>query len=126
MQIVMIYLQIGDGYNGKFHIIDLANEDSVSSIKTLNQYCKSYKTNEQVDIDKVADQIMEYYDAIDDITISINDDYDIDKELLVTLKGKNTGLKSQMEAEVNYRIEQKYKHDNTGSSKNKKTKCKIV
>ena len=120
------YLHIGDGYDGKFPIIDLANENSVSSIKSLNQYCKSYKTNGQVDVDKVADRIMEYYDAIDDINISINRDYSIDKELLVTLKGKDTGLKSKIETEVNHRIEKKYEPNNAGSSKNKKTKCKIV
>ena len=120
------YLHIGDGYDEKFPIIDLANENSVSSIKSLNQYCKSYKTNGQVDVDKVADRIMEYYDAIDDINISINKDYSIDKELLVTLKGTDIDLKSKIETEVNHRIEQKYNQDNAGSSKNKKTKCKIV
>lgn len=98
----------------------------VYQVKSLNQYCKSYKTNGQVDVDKVADRIMEYYDAIDNINISVNDDYDIDKELLVTLKGKDTGLKSKIETEVNHRIEQKYEQDNAGSSENKKTKCKIV
>lgn len=48
------------------------------------------------------------------------------KELLVTLKGTNTALKSKIENEVNQRITDKYEKNNAGSSKNKKTKCKIV
>lgn len=120
------YIQIGDGYNGKFPIVDLANENSVVSIKSLNQFCTSYKFNDNPDVNLVADQIMKYYDAIDDVKISVNKDYDVDKSLLVALNGKDKNFKQQVQEEVNSRIAKKYKNIDEDSRVNKKTKCSIV
>ena len=120
------YIQIGDGYNGKFPIVDLANENSVVSIKSLNQFCTSYKSNDNPDVNLVADQIMKYYDAIDDIKMSVNGNENINKSLLVALNGKDEKFKQQVQEEVNSRIAQKYKNIDEDSKVNKKTKCSIV
>lgn len=58
--------------------------------------------------------------------ISINGNYDIDKQLVVALNGKSDKFKNEVQTEVNRRIDEQYANGETGSSKNKKTKCKIV
>ena len=120
------YIQIGDGYNGKFPIVDLANENSVVSIKSLNQFCTSYKSNDNPDVNLVADQIMKYYDAIDDIKMSVNGNENINKSLLVALNGKDQNFKKQVQEEVNSRIAKKYEKIDKDSKINKETKCSVV
>ena len=120
------YIQIGNAFNDKYPIIDLVNESSVVSIKSLNQFCSTYKTDNIPDVDKVADKVMQYYSDIDNINISVNGKNNITKELLVALHGKNNDFKMEVQEEVNKRIEQKYESGDTGASKNSKTKCRIV
>ncbi len=122
------HIQIGDGLDGKFPIIDLSNSVEAVSVKSLNEYCKSYRNaNGDVDIDTVCNQLMEYYNKIDDIEISINDNSDIDKTLLAVLNGKNCEeLKSAIREGMEERIEEKYQQSNVDENGNKKTKCVIV
>ena len=120
------YIQIGNAFNDKYPIIDLVNESSVVSIKSLNQFCSTYKSDNVPDVNKVADKIMQYYNAIDSIDISVNNSYDIDKQLLVALNGKNNDFKIMVQNEVNERIETQYNDGKTGSNKNQKTKCTII
>ena len=120
------YIQIGDGLDGKFPVIDLSNSVEAVSIKSLNEFCKSYRyQNGQVNTDEVCKKLMEYYNEIDDITISINDNTDIDKTLLAILNGKNSEkLKLEIQNEMNERIDEKYKE--IEENDNKRTKCRII
>ena len=114
--------------DGKFPIIDLGNEVEAVSVKSLNEFCKSYRNeNGKVDIDAVCDQLMGYYNKIDDVTISINGETDIDKTLLAILNGKNSeDLKSNIRKEMEERIDEKYKQNVNEENDNRRTKCMII
>ena len=122
------HIQIGDGLDGKFPIIDLCNLTESVSVKSLNEFCKSYKNeNKKVDVDIVCDKLMEYYNKIDDIQISINGKKKIDKTLLAVLNGKNCDeLKSAIRDEMEERINEKYKQNDNDDNGNKRTKCMII
>ena len=120
------YVRIGDGYDGKFPIIDLVNLNRAVSIKSLNIECKSYKdANGNKDVNKVVDQLMKYYNAIDSIDISVNENFKIKKELIVALNGDKAYKKLVRKAMKN-RIKEQMAAGNKGSKKNKKAKCIIV
>ncbi|WP_315069719.1 RHS repeat-associated core domain-containing protein [uncultured Clostridium sp.] len=105
------YMQIGDGLNGKFPIIDLGNANSVVSIKSMNVYSNCYAKTDSagefildsngrrtVDVDKVKGQLEKYYDAIDNVSITVNDE-EVEKILDVEIN-KNAhaqGLKDDIE-----------------------------
>lgn len=71
------YMQIGDGLNGKFPIIDLGNANSVVSIKSMNIYSNCYSQtdldgNRLVDKNKIKEKLESYYNAIDNVDITVN------------------------------------------------------
>ena len=90
------------------NVVDLITQNSAISIKSLNQFCPSYKVDEIPNVGKAADTIMKYYHDIDNIDISINGNYDIDKQLVVALNGKSDKFKNEVQTEVNRRIDEQY------------------
>ncbi|BCJ95516.1 hypothetical protein acsn021_30850 [Anaerocolumna cellulosilytica] len=110
------YIQIGEGFNGKFPVIDLANETCVISVKSMNVYCSTYTKIDAngkrvVDINAVTDQLAKYYNDIENIKITINGE-SVDKILDIEL---NTGKNGQ---KLKDEIEQELRKKTTG-------KCKI-
>ena len=90
------YLQIGDGFKGRFPVIDIINGQNAISIKSLSTDSNCYKGKDgNVDVDKVVNKVMEYYNTLDGIDITINKNNLITKELVVAVEG-NRKLKKEI------------------------------
>lgn len=128
----MQYIQIGNAFGGTFPVIDLANLNTVVSLKTINIFSKTRtflddngKIN--VNIKEVANTLEKYYHDIDNVKITVNGK-EVEKILYIEMNnGKNIKLREDIMKELDTRINNKSNEDiSENLNENVKSKCKIV
>lgn len=93
-------------------------DGTIQNSQSLNKY--SYvqgKTDGDNDVIKVAEQLMKYYDTLNQIDISVNGSYDIQKELIVAVNG-DKDFKKLLKKVMKAKIKQESRDSNNGSKKN--------